>query len=318
MLVTDRIDLDEQIWKTFHQCGKEPQQAKTGAHLQELLDDDRVAVITTVLDKFRAAAKAERHLPERDADIFVLVDESHRSQYGTMHAKMQRVFPNACYIGFTGTPLMKKEKNTARKFGGFIEPAYTIRDAVADEAVVPLLYEGRHVLQDVNQKAVDSMFEAMCEGLSHRTEGRSEAQIRLARRTQPARKPAVSDRVGCFAALLPAMEGHWLQGPAHRVREEGSALPEALPRSVRQGHLRGGDLRATEIEGEMDRGRLGRERGELLEGDDGQIRHRKGIQPVPYRRVQEVRRPGNPHRGGQAAHRLRCAAATSCSTSPEA
>ena len=166
ILVTDRIDLDEQIWKTFHQCGKEPQQAKTGKHLQELIADDRVPVITTVLDKFRAAANASESFKNENEDIFVLVDESHRSQYGEANIKMQKALPRACYIGFTGTPLMKQEKNTATKFGGFIEPAYTIRDAVADEAVVPLLYEGRHVLQEVNQKPIDHMFEAMCDGLT--------------------------------------------------------------------------------------------------------------------------------------------------------
>lgn len=166
VLVTDRIDLDEQIWKTFHQCGKEPQQAKTGRNLIELLEDDRYAVITTVLDKFGAAAKANDTFRNLNTDLFVLVDESHRSQYGEANIRMMKALPNACFIGFTGTPLMKKEKNTAQKFGGFIEPAYTIRDAVEDKAVVPLLYEGRHVMQDVNQKAVDRMFEAMAEGLT--------------------------------------------------------------------------------------------------------------------------------------------------------
>ncbi len=166
VIVTDRIDLDEQITKTFHQCGKDPQQAKTGAHLIELLRDERVAVITTVLFKFEAAAKAARELQKLKDDLFVLVDESHRSQYGDANIQMQKALPNACYIGFTGTPLMKKEKSTATKFGGFIEPAYTIRDAVDDKAVVPLLYEGRHIVQEVNQKPVDTMFEAMCEGLT--------------------------------------------------------------------------------------------------------------------------------------------------------
>lgn len=166
VIVTDRIDLDEQIWKTFHQCGKDPQMAKTGKHLQELLADDRAAVITTVLDKFRAAANASEGVKNEDSNIFVLVDESHRSQYGEANIRMMKALPKACFVGFTGTPLMKKEKNTAQKFGGFIEPAYTIRDAVADEAVVPLLYEGRHVMQDVNKKAVDAMFEAMCDGLT--------------------------------------------------------------------------------------------------------------------------------------------------------
>ncbi|MFH0908789.1 MAG: HsdR family type I site-specific deoxyribonuclease [bacterium] len=166
VIVTDRIDLDEQIWKTFHQCGKDPQQAKTGKHLIELLQDDRVAVITTVLDKFRAAAQAAEGFKNEDQDLFVLVDESHRSQYGEANMRMQKSLPRACFIGFTGTPLMKTEKNTAQKFGGFIEPAYTIRHAVDDEAVVPLLYEGRHVMQDVNKKAVDRMFEAMSQGLT--------------------------------------------------------------------------------------------------------------------------------------------------------
>lgn len=167
VIVTDRIDLDEQIWKTFHQCGKDPVQAKTGSHLIELLKDGHVGVITTLIQKFGAAAKDSKNFKDEDDNVFVLVDESHRSHYGEANIRMQKALPNACYIGFTGTPLMKKEKSTAEKFGGFIKEAtYTIRDAVEDESVVPLLYEGRHVLQEVNKKAVDKMFDAMCEGLS--------------------------------------------------------------------------------------------------------------------------------------------------------
>ena len=167
VIVTDRIDLDEQIWKTFHQCGKEPQQAKTGPHLIQLLKDPRVGVITTLIQKFGAAAKESKQFKIEDDNLFVLVDESHRSQYGEANIRMQKALPKACYIGFTGTPLMRKEKSTAERFGGFIEEAtYTIRDAVEDRAVVPLLYEGRHVLQEVNKKAIDKLFEAMCEGLT--------------------------------------------------------------------------------------------------------------------------------------------------------
>ncbi|MCH7226267.1 type I restriction endonuclease subunit R [Haloferula sp. A504] len=167
VIVTDRIDLDEQIWKTFHQCGKDPVQAKTGPHLVELLKDPHVSVITTLIQKFGAAAKDSKSFKVEDDNLFVLIDESHRSHYGEANLRMQKALPNACYIGFTGTPLMKKEKSTADKFGGFIKEAtYTIRDAVEDKAVVPLLYEGRHVLQEVNTKAVDKMFDAMCEGLT--------------------------------------------------------------------------------------------------------------------------------------------------------
>ncbi len=165
VIVTDRIDLDEQIWKTFHQCGKNPQQAKTGKHLVKLLQGDKAQVITTIIDKFHAASKTSTFVNEDD-NLFVLVDESHRSQYGEANTRMLKSLPNACFIGFTGTPLMKGEKDTAKKFGGFIEPAYTIRDAVADKAVVPLFYEGRHVMQDVNKRGIDNMFESLSEGLT--------------------------------------------------------------------------------------------------------------------------------------------------------
>jgi len=165
VIVTDRIDLDEQIWKTFQQCGKSPQQAKTGKHLVKLLKGDKADVITTIIDKFHAASKSGAFVNEDD-NLFVLVDESHRSQYGEANTRMLKSLPNACFIGFTGTPLMSGEKDTAAKFGGFIEPAYTIRDAVEDKAVVPLFYEGRHVMQDVNKKGIDNMFESLSEGLT--------------------------------------------------------------------------------------------------------------------------------------------------------
>jgi type I restriction enzyme R subunit len=165
VIVTDRINLDDQIYDTFKHCGKEPIQAKTGVHLLELLENEKNTVITTVLDKFEAAVN--KRIPKIDAkNIFVLVDESHRSQYGNSNAMMERILPNACYIGFTGTPLMKKEKNTAQKFGGFIDK-YTIDMAVKDKAVVSLLYEGRHVLQDVNKKSIDLWFERVCKPLSN-------------------------------------------------------------------------------------------------------------------------------------------------------
>jgi type I restriction enzyme, R subunit len=150
VLVTDRIDLDDQIWATFHSCGKEPVKATTGRHLLDLLARKKAAVITTVIDKFETAVKASNCQSDSN-NIFALVDESHRSQYGETNARMQKVLPNACYIGFTGTPLRKKDKNTAAKFGGIID-AYTINEAVRDKAVTPLLYEGRAVPRGVDRR----------------------------------------------------------------------------------------------------------------------------------------------------------------------
>ncbi|OGH56407.1 MAG: restriction endonuclease subunit R [Candidatus Lindowbacteria bacterium RIFCSPLOWO2_12_FULL_62_27] len=164
VLVTDRIDLDDQIYRTFHQCGKDPVKARTGQHLIDLVTTPKDAVITTVIDKFQAAVK-QRSVKNESGDVFILVDESHRSQYGISHAQMQQVFPNACYIGFTGTPLMKKEKNTAQKFGGLID-TYTIDQAVRDKSVVPRLYEGRLAEQDVARESIDRWFQRVSEGLT--------------------------------------------------------------------------------------------------------------------------------------------------------
>jgi type I restriction enzyme R subunit len=164
IIVTDRISLDKQIYKTFQNCGKNVEKAKSGTDLIELLKDKGNEIITTILDKFQTAAKQGNFVDESQ-NIFVLVDESHRSQYGTANVNMRKILPNACYIGFTGTPLLKKEKSTAKKFGGFIHK-YTIDQAVKDGAVLPLLYEGRAAKLSINKKQIDKGFERLSESLS--------------------------------------------------------------------------------------------------------------------------------------------------------
>lgn len=165
VMVTDRTDLDSQITNTFKKCGREVMNATTGTHLVELLESKTDAIITTVINKFETAVKRMKH-PLTDPNIFILIDEAHRSQYKEMAIKMDKVLPNACKIAFTGTPLMKKEKNTANTFGGIIRPVYTVRQAVEDGAVVPLLYEGRIVPQHVHEGPIDDFFTKVCEGLN--------------------------------------------------------------------------------------------------------------------------------------------------------
>ena len=164
ILVTDRVDLNTQITETFQKCNIPVEEAATGKHLIELLKSTSDAVITTIINKFKAAVNQE---PDgfSSSEIFVLIDEGHRSQYKTFNVKMQKTFPNGCFIAFTGTPLMKSEKNTADKFGGVIDE-YTIKDAVEDGAVVPLLYEGRHNSITVNEKPLDNFFEKVAEPLT--------------------------------------------------------------------------------------------------------------------------------------------------------
>lgn len=165
VMVTDRTDLDSQITSTFKKCGREVMNATTGTHLVELLESKSDAVITTIINKFETAVKRMSR-PLTDPNIFILIDEAHRSQYKEMAIKMDKVLPNACKIAFTGTPLMKKEKNTACTFGGIIRPVYTVRQAVEDGAVVPLLYEGRIVPQSVNEGPIDEHFTKVCEALN--------------------------------------------------------------------------------------------------------------------------------------------------------
>ena len=165
VLVTDRTDLDSQITKTFRKCGKEVENATTGQRLVDLLESDTDAVVTTVINKFATAIKKIRQ-PLSNPNIFILIDEAHRSQYKELAVQMNRVLPNACKIAFTGTPLMKKDKNTARTFGGIIKPVYTVKQAVDDKAVVPLLYEGRIVPQSVNEEPIDNFFDMVCEDLT--------------------------------------------------------------------------------------------------------------------------------------------------------
>ena len=164
VIVTDRVDLDDQIWRTFEACGKSAVRANTGEHLVNLITQGKAGVITTVINKFHTVL-GKHGVRDPNPNIFVLVDESHRTNYGTIAAQMRRVFTHACYLGFTGTPLLKAEKSTARKFGGFIH-SYTMREAVEDEAVAPLLYEGRMALLEQNEEAMQRWFDRVTADLS--------------------------------------------------------------------------------------------------------------------------------------------------------
>jgi type I restriction enzyme, R subunit len=165
VLVTDRDDLDKQLGNTFAACGLDAERATSGRNLLELVAEKKSGIITTLIHKFDKAFAVKKYQDD-SPDIFILVDESHRTQFGSFSARMRQMFPHACYLGFTGTPLLKKEKNNFTRFGELVEPHYSISQAVDDGAVVPLLYEGRHVEMSQNQVAVDLWFERHTQGLS--------------------------------------------------------------------------------------------------------------------------------------------------------
>ncbi|MDQ5920244.1 MAG: type restriction enzyme subunit [Pseudomonadota bacterium] len=170
IVVTDRIDLDEQIHTTFQNTEVKAVRASSGRDLIEKFRSGS-SVITTLIHKFETIKNENNNHNRRDtnfedANIFVLVDESHRTQGGDLHKAMKKVFPRACYLGFTGTPLLKREKSSIIKFGGLIH-CYTIDQAVKDKAVLPLLYEGRLVDQWISDSAgLDRRFEMISRDLN--------------------------------------------------------------------------------------------------------------------------------------------------------
>ena len=163
IVVTDRKELDKQIAGTFSHTRLSPARATSGKNLCDLIDEGRVDVVTSIINKFNTVEN--QGVKNKSRDIFVLVDESHRTNYGSLAMKMRTVFPNACYIGFTGTPLLKNEKNTLQKFGKLIH-TYTIKDGVEDKAIVPLIYEGRFVNQEVDEENIDLWFKMVTRKLN--------------------------------------------------------------------------------------------------------------------------------------------------------
>ncbi len=170
VVVTDRVDLETQLSKTFASGGelaakkdKEAAMATSGKRLAEQIGKGTERIIFSLIQKFNSATK----LPEcinTSADIIVLIDEGHRSQGGENHIRMKQALPNAAFVAFTGTPLLKDDKTT-NKFGPIVH-AYTMQRAVEDQTVTPLLYEERIPDLDVNERAIDSWFERITAGLS--------------------------------------------------------------------------------------------------------------------------------------------------------
>lgn len=160
VIVTDREDLDDQIYKTFVGCGAVSDtgvQAKSAADLKQLLTADHRYVFT-LIQKFRTDVKGATYPKLSDrSDIIVIADEAHRSQYDTFALNLRNALPNAAFIGFTGTPLMAGEEKTREVFGDYVS-IYNFRQAIEDNATVPLYYEARiPELQLTNEDLADDL-----------------------------------------------------------------------------------------------------------------------------------------------------------------
>ena len=185
VIVTDRVDLDKQIHKTFNRIGVEAARATTGNNLTDLIKNEKIRVITTVVNKFETVVKSGISV---DApNTFILVDEGHRTQYGEINRRMQEVFKGAIYISFTGTPIMKRDRNIFDKFGGLIHK-YSLDDALKDKAIVPLIYEGKMVDQEVSKEAIDMRLDMLTRSLT------SEQKIEVMKKWSRFEKVASSEQ----------------------------------------------------------------------------------------------------------------------------
>ena len=170
LVLTDRDELDTQIYKTFAGCGvvdndKDECRAASGSHLKSLLGQHKSHVFS-LIQKFNEDVRPGEAYTLRD-DVIVISDEAHRSQYGLLALNMRNALPNAGYIGFTGTPLFKDDELTKQVFGDYIS-TYDFQRAVDDGATVPLYYDARGeklnvATQDINEKISEKLAELEAE-----------------------------------------------------------------------------------------------------------------------------------------------------------
>lgn len=166
LVITDRTDLDDQITRKFLAAGfPDPVQARNARHLRGLLAGGGGATVLSTVQLFReladdaAAGRGGLHQVLSTAEnLFVLIDEAHRTEYGHFAANLERALPNATRFAFTGTPIDKKERSTTRTFGSYVD-RYTIEQATADGVVLKIYYEGRLPEERVAGASLDALFE---------------------------------------------------------------------------------------------------------------------------------------------------------------
>lgn len=173
LILTDREDLDNQIYKTYAGCNlanndKNPCRATSGGHLSELLHEHK-AYIFSLIQKFNQDVDPSNPYTNRD-DLIVVTDEAHRTQYGTLALNLRNALPQASYIGFTGTPLFSHDEITRRVFGEYIS-TYDFQRAVEDKATLPLYYDARGeklgiVVHDLNERIASKIEELELEDIN--------------------------------------------------------------------------------------------------------------------------------------------------------
>lgn len=219
VVITDRNDLDDQLYGTFARCHEllrqQPVQAQSRSNLRELLTTASGGVVFTTVQKF-FPSNGEDQSPLSDRrNIVVIADEAHRSQYDFIDGfarHMREALPNASFIGFTGTPIELSDKNTRAVFGDYVS-VYDIERAVKDGATVPIFYESRLAkleLEETARPLLNEEFEEATEGeeVEHRERLKTKwAQLEALVGTEKRLKLIAEDLVKHFETRLEAMDG---------------------------------------------------------------------------------------------------------------
>lgn len=225
VMITDRNDLDDQLFDTFAAGRKllrqDPVQAKNREHLKSLLDHAAGGVVFTTIQKF---AEAHGVISER-SNVVVMADEAHRSQYGFVEGGarwMREALPNATFVGFTGTPLERDDKNTIHVFGDYAD-VYDIRQAVEDNATRPLYYESQIIKLKVDEEGA-RVAEEELEYVANSGLGAEEAKdkIKVSLESLVGAQERI-DRVAAFVV------GHWEK---RRAAMEGKAMVVTMSRDI--------------------------------------------------------------------------------------
>jgi type I restriction enzyme R subunit len=166
VIVTDRNDLDDQIVAQFKRSGfPNPVQADSGEALRNALSGGAGTTVLTTVHKFHSAVPKRSSVISSASNVFVMVDEAHRTQYGALAARMRAGLPNACMLAFTGTPIDKKDRSTREVFGDYLH-RYLIDQAVKDGATVPIFYEMRDARLRIDGRDLESDIRASFPELS--------------------------------------------------------------------------------------------------------------------------------------------------------
>ncbi len=179
VFLTDRNDLDNQLFKKFKSCEFRPKQARSIRDLREKLKRASGDIIFTTIQKFETKGEEEKHpLLSKKYNLIVIADEAHRSQYAKLAANARQAMPNASFLGFTGTPISLRDRDTRLVFGDYIS-VYPIDRAVEDKAVVPIYYEGRLVPLHLTNEFIDEDFDHLTANLD--TEAKEELKRKYSR-----------------------------------------------------------------------------------------------------------------------------------------